>query len=162
MNELDDYQLPPATITPRMRPLWQETTKWALFSSIVGFLGVLMLLFYLAVAFVTVYTVSQTYAEAFSAGSPARGRVAGLALVSGFALLLAVAQFLGHLYHLRFASRLQNALNADSQEAFEQAWHHLRLHFRFYCLTLIVGVLLAVGLLVYLMRTLPFLVGGLE
>lgn len=157
MSELDDYQLPPAEVTPRMPGLWQETSKWAIFSSIVGFLGTLVLLFYLVVLVVTVTTLLKTRGDELVSNEMAQTRIGSVVVLSVLLLLSGVAQFLGNFYHIRFASRLQRALNAQNQTVFELAWTDLRTHFRIYCLTLIGNIALLVGLLVYVMRTMPFL-----
>lgn len=114
-----------------------ETTRWANLLSIVGFIGVGLLLIFGLLVGTLMNNINAPVFAAFSSG-----------LVSAFYLLLAVIYFMPVLYLFRFASRMKFALREMNQEALNGAFKNMKSFFRFLGIMTIVIILVYVIILI--------------
>ncbi|MBX2889816.1 MAG: hypothetical protein KF734_02700 [Saprospiraceae bacterium] len=130
-------------VTRNMRLNWLTTSKWAIFFSVLGFI-------YVALMFIVSFALMPMLQTIMSmSGQDAMARLidsAGVWIMLLFLLAVAVI-FLISLFHLRFASNIQRAMQYDSQQAFESAWRNLRNYFR------INGIFTIVSIVLYIIGT---------
>ncbi len=111
-----------------------ETARWANLLSIVGFIGVGLLVILALLVGTLMKNISAPMFSAFSSG-----------LVSAFYILLAVVYFMPVLYMFRFASRMKIAIREMNQEALNGAFKNMNLLFRF------MGIITIITLSVYVL-----------
>lgn len=98
-----------------------ETSRWANVLSIVGFIGVGLLLIFGLLVGTLMNNINTPLFSSFSSG-----------LVSAFYLLLAVIYFMPVLYLFRYSSRMKFAIREMNQEALNDAFKNMRSLFRFW------------------------------
>ena len=112
----------------------KDTTRWAKFLAIVGFVmsGIFLIIF--------IYYVSTllNFNTARGEGHPPYSYYSGITLLTY--LLMAILSFFPCLYLLRFASRMQRALRNNDQEELNDSFRNLRACLRF------VGILTVISL----------------
>lgn len=113
-------------VTRDMKINWLSTSKWAMFLAILGFI-------YTALAFLAMLFMMPMMKMAMTmSGQVELAQLiesAGAVFVVVMMLALAVMFFI-HLFHLRFATNIQRAMQYESQDAFESAWRNFRNYFR--------------------------------
>lgn len=131
-------------VTSDMKTNWLSTSKWAMFFAVLGFIGAGISLLSIGVILPMMRTMMAL------GGSPELAALvesAG-ALITIVLVIGTIATFFVSLFHMRFASRIQRAMQFDDQNAFESAWHNLRNHFRLY------GILVIAYIVLYLIAIL--------
>lgn len=97
-----------------------ETSRWANVLSIMGFIGLGLLLIFGLLVGTVMNNINTPVFSSFSSG-----------LVSAFYLLLAGIYFMPVLYLFRFASRMKFAIREMNQEALNDAFKNMKSLFRF-------------------------------
>ncbi len=97
-----------------------ETSRWASVLSIMGFIGLGLLLIFGLLVGTVMNNINTPVFSSFSSG-----------LVSAFYLLLAGIYFMPVLYLFRFASRMKFAIREMNQEALNDAFKNMKSLFRF-------------------------------
>lgn len=97
-----------------------ETSRWANVLSIMGFIGLGLLLIFGLLVGTVMNNINTPVFSSFSSG-----------LVSAFYLLLAGIYFMPVLYLFRFASRMKFAIREMNQEALNEAFKNMKSLFRF-------------------------------
>jgi hypothetical protein len=113
-------------VTSNMRLNWLSTSKWVIFISVLGFLYVGLAL----IALVAMLPMLKTIMAL--SGQDAMVRLVesfGVGIVA-LALLMLGVIFIINLFHLRFGTNIQRAMQFDNQVAFESAWRNFRNYFR--------------------------------
>ncbi len=132
-------------VTTEMKRDWLITSKWAIFFAVLGFIGVgifvLALLFILPMMKMAMSLAGQSEIMEFFES-------AGI-LAAVVVLLLMGLIFFIHLFHYRFATGIQRAMQYESQESFENAWRNLKLHFRLFGIMIIAYMAFYLILLIY-------------
>jgi hypothetical protein len=131
-------------IDANAQAILRETSKWAKFLSIVGFIfcGIMVVIGIFAASLFA--TMSTQY------GSPMPSQLGGL--MTGFYIVYAVIYFFPCLFLFRFSTRTQVALRNNDQLQLSTALGSLKSYFKFFgILTIIVLAILA----------LAFILGGL-
>ena len=120
----------------------KETANWAYFLSILGFIGIgLMVIF---------GSLFGTFMAALSGASAYQtGLTAGVGFVY---VVLALVYFFPVYYLFNFSRKMKNALNSKNNEAFISAFSNLKSHYKF------VGIFTIVIISIYLLL---FLFAGL-
>ena len=98
-----------------------ETSRWANVLSIMGFIGLGLLLIFGLLVGTVMNNINTPVFSSFSSG-----------LVSAFYLLLAGIYFMPVLYLFRFASRMKFAIREMNQEALNDAFKNMKSLFRFW------------------------------
>ncbi|MBV6442089.1 MAG: hypothetical protein DYG98_01945 [Haliscomenobacteraceae bacterium CHB4] len=113
-------------VTRNMKVHWLSTSKWAMFLAILGFI-------YTGLALLMTAFMMPMLKMAMTMGGQAElaelMESAGIVFVIVMVLAVGVMFFI-HLYHLRFATNIQRAMQYESQDAFEAAWRNFRNYFR--------------------------------
>jgi sterol desaturase/sphingolipid hydroxylase (fatty acid hydroxylase superfamily) len=121
-------------VSASMKENWMSTSKWAYFLAILGLIGVgIGLVICLAIAMIP-GLMNGMAAMAFT------GSVGIIALM--FFVGILGASLAIHWFHLRFASKIQRAIQFDDQDAFQQAWLNFRNHVMTMGITIIATVAL--------------------
>lgn len=112
-------------ITPQVREYWRQTLPWTLFLAILLFIlfGLVSLLGLMA---------------AFAGG--AAGLVSGIFAIAIYGVFL----FLPGLYYYRFSTQMKQALNTEDTTLLDQAFHNLKLFYRFVGILTIVAISLVI------------------
>lgn len=112
-----------------------ETAKWARFLAIVGFV-------FLVIMIISGVMVSITLSrfEGMS-GSGGFGGVAGPSVAMLYIIFAAIA-FFPLLYTLRFANRMQGALNGNDQALLNASFQNLKVCFRYLGIITIISIVL--------------------
>lgn len=137
-------------VTDQAKQFLQEIAKWAKFLSIVGLIG--MGLMVLMGLFTSVFMASMGANLPSSSGMPAgMGAFFGL-----FYVVIAVIYFFPLYYLLKFANTTKAALRADDSQALTEALGFLKSHYKF------IGIFTAILLGLYaLILVFGLLFGGL-
>ncbi|MFT7588091.1 MAG: hypothetical protein ACI959_000297 [Limisphaerales bacterium] len=130
------------SITPAIQTFLRETAKWAKFISILGFIG-LGLMIVAAIAMATVL------------GSLMQSEMGAMGAMGGGAfsvvyILIALLYFFPILYLYRFASKMQRALDGNDQTFLLESFESLKSHYKF------IGILAAIFMAFY---ALAFIIG---
>ena len=138
-----EYNLEPVRVSPMMKKSWKQIASWATFFSIIGFIGVFIQLIYLLIAASLVARYVRMSDESVQMGNTYliynKTFLVGLVFCL---IVIMVALFFIHFYHLKFANLIQKAIRGNDQIIFEKAWRNLRNHFRLYGVVLILYILL--------------------
>lgn len=141
----DNFTTDGTGISAEIKGYLKETAKWSKFLSIVGFVMVGIMV----IAGLIMGTVG---ASAFSALGPDAGPMGmlGGGMFMVIYLLLALLYFFPTLYLYRFSSKMQTALNSDSQNDLTESFKNLKSVFKFW------GIFTAIFIGLY---ALMFLIG---
>lgn len=133
-------------VTRDMKINWLSTSKWAMFFAVLGFInaGVTLLMAGVMMPMMRSMMVMSGQAE-LAAVMESAGIFFTLLIV-----LAAAAAFLLSLFHLRFSTGIQRAMQFDDQNAFESAWQNLRNYFRLYGILIIVYIVLYLIALIFI------------
>ncbi len=133
------------SLSPNAIAFLKETRKWANFLSILGFIGVgLMVLFGLFAGTIFSAVASQM-------GSP----VAGMPGFMGvFYIFIALLYFFPLLYLYKFASKMKIALNTGDNATLEASFENLKSHYKF------IGILAVIMLGFYVLAALFGVIAG--
>jgi hypothetical protein len=145
-----EYNLEPVRVSPIMKKKWRQTASWAIFFSVMGFVGVFIQFIYLFI----VASLAVRYAQIGNQYSIYNTTVFG-GLIFGLIVSI-VTLFFIHFYHLKFANLIQKAIRGNDQVVFERAWRNLRNHFRLYGVVLILYILMLVLVFYVSGNNLPF------
>jgi hypothetical protein len=129
-------ELEQLTLTSSAKRFLKETAKWSKFLSILGFVGIgLMLIFSIftgTMIGILQNTVSQPLPK-------------GLAITSSITyLLIAIIYFFPMYYLFQFSNRMKKALLMKNDETFEKAFEMLKSHYKY------IGVLTIITMSLYL------------
>mgnify|MGYP004465651471 CR=1 FL=1 len=129
-------ELEQLTLTSSAKRFLKETAKWCKFLSILGFVGIgLMLIFSIftgTMIGILQNTVSQPLPK-------------GLAITSSITyLLIAIIYFFPMYYLFQFSNRMKKALLMKNDETFEKAFEMLKSHYKY------IGVLTIITMSLYL------------
>jgi hypothetical protein len=129
-------ELEQLTLTSSAKRFLKETAKWCKFLSILGFVGIgLMLIFSIftgTMIGILQNTVSQPLPK-------------GLAITSSITyLLIAIIYFFPMYYLFQFSNRMNKALLMKNDETFEKAFEMLKSHYKY------IGVLTIITMSLYL------------
>lgn len=118
-----------------------ETAKWARFLSIVGMIGMgLMVLFGLFFSTIIGSSSNNPFDDAGTTSGFAEAWGVGMAL---FYIIMAILWFFPLLYLLRFANTIKTALNSNDQAALTVSFQNLKSCFRF------IGIFTIIVLAIY-------------
>ncbi len=124
-----------------------ETAKWAKFIAIAGFI------FSLAILVFALYYASMMANMRGSFGSSGAARM-GATFVSIFYTIVALVWFIVSLYHFRFASKLQLALQTSDQVELNNAFQNLKMYYRISGIVTIISLFLTLlGIIGIVMST---------
>ena len=129
-------ELEQLTLTSSAKRFLKETAKWCKFLSIVGFVGIgLMLIF-------SIFTGTMNGILQNTVSQPLPK---GLAITSSITyLLIAIIYFFPMYYLFQFSSRMKKALLMKNDETFEKAFEMLKSHYKY------IGVLTIITMSLYL------------
>ncbi|GAB4495028.1 MAG: hypothetical protein OHK0019_22980 [Saprospiraceae bacterium] len=133
-------------VTRNMKINWLSTAKWAMFLTVITFI-------YLGFAVLPMFVVMPMMGTALAMSG--QSELAGMIESTGtvfiiFALAVLGVMFMITLFHLRFSTGIQRAIQYDSQEAFESAWRNLRNYFRWNGIITIAMIAIYVIALIFL------------
>jgi len=133
-------------VTRTMKTNWLSTSKWAMFLAILGFIYTGLAL--IAVAFMM--PMLQT-AMMMSGQRDLAALIESAGIIFVIVMLLALAvMFFVHLFHLRFSTGIQRAMQYDNQDSFESAWRNLRNYFRLNGIITIAFIVLYIIALIFI------------
>jgi hypothetical protein len=138
-----DFSIPPPEPTPptpalhidaSSRLFLQQTTTWAKFLAIFGFVmcGLIVIAAFFMGSIISSYMSMGVGDDSL----PSMGMFGGFITV--FYLALAVLLFFPNLYLLNFANKMQVALGSDDQPTLTQSFKFLRAYYRYIGIMLIV------------------------
>lgn len=134
------------TITPRAKGFLLEAAKWANFLSILGFVGIgIMVIFALFAG-----TIFSTMSEMASSPMPFSG-----VFITVIYLFVAALYFFPVLYLYRFASKMKFALKRNDESTLLTSLENLKAHYKF------IGILAVIGLAFYVLMFIFGILGGL-
>jgi hypothetical protein len=139
------------TIEPETKAQLAETAKWAKFLSIVGFIGLGLLLLVIVLGSLFSKSVSSDFSQ-FEMGTTTQSRM-GAGFQFFFVFLIVALYFFPCLFTFRFATKMKAALAADDQTALNASAQNLKKLFRF------MGILTIIGLSFYAIVILVALLG---
>ena len=119
-----------------------ESGKWGKFISIVGFVGIGLLVLF------------GVFAGAIFSNIPGYEDIPG-ALFSVIYIVLAALYFFPVLYLYRFSTKIREALNSNNETTLQNAFESLKSHYKF------IGILTLVMLGLYALAFVGGLIGGL-
>ena len=129
-----------------------ETAKWARFLSIVGMIGMgLMVLFGLFFSTIVGSSGSDAFEEAGASSGFAAAWGVGMAV---FYIIIAVLWFFPLLYLLRFANTIKTALNSNDQAALTVSFQNLKSCFKY------IGIFTIILLAIYALIILIAIISG--
>ena len=140
MEEVQPSSLFSLSIDPSTKAHLSETARWARFLSIVGMIGLaLMVVFGL---FYSIWISNVIDGLQTQMGFQARrnynsGVAAGSALMF---IIIAAIGFFPMLFMFRFASEMKIALNANDQEKLNSSFQNLKRYFRYFGVITIIGI----------------------
>lgn len=152
MQESQNQSLFSLSIDPVTKTHLIETSKWARFLAIVGFIALgLMLLFgiYMSTVFSSMDRFDNLYGRSSSNVFSMLG--AGMAV---FYIVVAVIMFFPLLFLLRFANRMRSALAGNDQEVLNGSFQNLKAYFRY------LGVITIIGLAFYALTIIIAILGA--
>ena len=138
-----DFTIPPPEPTPTPmlhidstgRFFLEQTTKWAKFLAIFGFV---MCGFIVIMAF-SIGSILGSIMAMSGQDMPGLGAIGG-GMITVFYLLLAVLLFFPNLYLLNFANKMQTALGSNNQPTLTESLRFLRAYYRYIGIFLIVVI----------------------
>lgn len=142
----DDLLSQDLQINPRVSFFLRETSKWAKFLSIVGFITTALLVL-MAVFFRSLINQLKS-AELSELRS-----TTGLTGITANFLIMALCVFVPSLFLLKFSSKMKEALDQTNQLSFEESLENLKSLFKFY------GILTIIILVLYSLGVIGFLIG---
>ena len=132
-------------LSPQIKTFLKETAKWAKFISIVGFVGVgLMVIFALFAG-----AIFSSFASDFGEDFPFP-----TFLFSVIYLIFAAIAYFPILYLYRFANNMQIALQRGDQHVLQNSFENLKSHYKFY------WIMLAIILGFYALMLVLSIIGG--
>ncbi len=143
-------QVPPTsslTIDEQMQYYIMNTTKWAKFLAVVGFI----ISGFIAIMAFFIGTLMSTF-SAMGGGMPVMGSSVFLTV---FYLVLAVLYFIPCLFLYRFARRTRQALEAAERDQLLSGFDHLNRFFKF------VGILTLIYLIIIALGVVAAIIGGM-
>lgn len=111
-------ELTPVTMTPVLKKYFMAITRWAIFSGVVGAIGVLISIFFFVT--VCIRTMDSFFYRSYG----------WWPIIT--TLTFTVIAFWVVFFHLKFAVNMRRALKWNNQDAFEQGWSSFLNHFRFF------------------------------
>ncbi len=133
-------------IDPASRAFLKETSKWAKFLAIIGFIFTGLM----AIGGLIFGLVMSSFSSGMDSGMPAFGG----GLVSVMYILFALLYFMPMLYLYRFANKIQLALARDDQFELTASFENLKSFFKF------IGILTLIAIGSYVLMGLGALVFG--
>ncbi|MEM9547686.1 MAG: DUF5362 family protein [Bacteroidota bacterium] len=134
------------TIDPASRAFLKETSKWAKFLAIVGFVFTAIIV----IGGLAFGSIMSSFSSELDSGMPAFGG----GMISVMYILIALLYFMPILYLYRFATKMQIALARDDQFELTSAFENLKSTFKF------IGILTLIMLGFYALTFLGALVFG--
>ncbi|HMK04111.1 MAG TPA: DUF5362 family protein [Ferruginibacter sp.] len=125
-----------------------ETAKWAKFMAIAGFI------FSLAILVFALYYATMLANMRSSFGDSGSARM-GATFISIFYTIVALVWALISMYHFRFATKLQLALQVNDQVELNNALRNLRMYYRISGIVTIISLLFTVLGVVGVLMSLP-------
>jgi len=135
-------------IDPTAHGHLSETAKWAKFIAIAGFI------FSIAILLFALYFATLIANMRNSFGSSGEARMSAT-FVSIFYTIIALVWFLVSLYHFRFASKLQVALQVNDQVELNDAFQNLRMYYRISGIVTIISLFLTLLGIIGLVMSMP-------
>lgn len=129
-------------LTTAAKAFLKESAGWTKFISIVGFVGIGILVLFALFAGTLLGGFMEASGMSFGGG----------AIFTVYCLVIAVLYFFPIYYLFQFSSKMKAALQTQSSELLEQAFSNLKSHYKF------MGILLIIFLALY---TIAFVFGGL-
>ena len=148
MAEFDLFPntLEPVKVTPDMKKSWKGISRWAIFFSVVGFLGVLVGLIAVMTSLMRFIVMGARFGE--------MGRFPlFVLLLSG---LMVGISFATHFFHIKFAANIQSAIRTENQRVFDSAWRSFKNHFQYQGILLILVILLVITVVFYFTFYAPY------
>ena len=124
-------------LTDESKSFLKETAKWAYFLSIMGFIGIALLVL-LALFMGTLFTTLGS----LGGGVAAMGALGG-GFITAIYLVIAVIYFFPVYYLFQFASKAKAAFATNNNEQLNASFEYLKSHYKF------IGVLTLVTLILY-------------
>ena len=143
MELKSDFEKFELGLSEEIKGYLSETAKWAYFLSIVGFVGLgLMVLFGLFFGTIMGAAMENLYDVGYSAGL-------GMVYV-----VLALIYFFPILYLYKFSKKMKTALSSNNNEALAASFLNLKSHYKF------VGIFTIIILSLYLLIFIFGIIGG--
>lgn len=135
-NSENNYQATNSIeITEQIKSYLLEMSKWAKFLSILGFVGLGLML--------VVSLIMIVAGSAF--GSFGTGSAVGAGMVSIVYMLMAVLYFFPIYYLFRSSTGIKNGINSNDQNSLTTGFENLKSHYKF------IGILMIVVLSMYIL-----------
>jgi len=122
------------------REFLTETAKWANFLSILGFIGIGLMV--IAALFMLVLGASSSF-----------GPIGGGALVSIFYFIIAGFYFVPINYLYKFSSNMKNAIRTNNQASLTTSFEYIKSHYKFIGILTIVMIGFYILMILWLMFT---------
>lgn len=120
----------------------KDAAKWAKFLAIVGFIALGLILIITCIVSIRTH---NSMVELYGEGSAGRGEMIGSIVAASF---FVVIYFFPCFFSLRFANKMQAAINADDAASLNDAFKNLKITFRYVgIITIIFLALFVIGLL---------------
>lgn len=128
--------------TQQAQNFYRETSKWATFLAILGFLGSG---FMVIIAFI-MFAMGSIIGEGMG-NNPMAGMFSG-GIFGGVYILFAIINFFPALYMFKFASKAKTALNNNSTTELTESFENLKSYFKFTGIAVIVVIALYIVLII--------------
>lgn len=126
------------------REFLAETAKWATFLSILGFIGIGLMV--IVALFVLVIGASTSTSASFAP-------LGGGAFVSIFYFIVAGFYFVPINYLYKFASNMKNAIRTNNQSSLTTSFEYIKSHYKFIGILTIVMIGIYILMILWLMFT---------
>ncbi len=141
ISTFDEFEL---NISSNIKTFLEEISKWSFFLSIVGFVGI-GLMVVVGLLFGTIMSMMRdvnAYDLGYTAG------------VGFFYVVIALIYFFPILYLYKFSRKMKSALHSKNNDDFESAFANLKSHYKF------VGILAIIIISLYVLLFLIGIVGA--
>ncbi|TYA71671.1 DUF5362 family protein [Seonamhaeicola marinus] len=144
MEEKSAFESFELDVNKEIKGYLAETAKWAYFMSIIGFIGIGLMVFGGIIVAVAGGAMGNAFESAYGIGS-----TVGVAMVY---IVLALIYFFPVLYLFKFGKNMKSALKQTNNNDFKAAFLNLKSHYKF------MGIFTIVIISIYI---LAFIGGGL-
>lgn len=141
ISTFDEFEL---NISSNIKTFLEEISKWSFILSIIGFVGIglLVVIGFLFSTIMALMSDSNAYDLGYSAG------------VGFFYIIIALIYFFPILYLYKFSRKMKSALHSKNNDDFESAFANLKSHYKF------VGILAIIIISLYVLLFLIGIVGA--
>ncbi|RZJ73175.1 MAG: hypothetical protein EOO45_10310 [Flavobacterium sp.] len=147
-SSFDSFEL---QITPMAQGFLKETAKWAMFLSILGFIGLGFCVLFALMMFSmggAMATDEMAGMEGMGGGMGAMAAMGGT-FIGVVYLLIAVFYFFPVYYLYKFASNTKQAFANNNTEQLTGAFENLKSHYKFIGVLTIIGIALSILMIIF-------------